>query len=784
MIKNYLKVALRNVQRSKVFSFINILGLAVGMGCCFLILLYVRYEFSYDTFHEKSAQIYRIRTEWQLEGSSQIHDTTAAPVATALMSDMPEVLDAVRVRRSGATIRYGEQSYVEGRVYLVDPSFFEIFDFALIQGDPQNVLDKFHSIVLSEKISEKYFGCDNPLGKILTLYDKFDFEVTGIAKNPPSNSHLDFDVLIRFDTINEITGFNYLESWGAWNYSTYILLQKDFSPKEFEKKSPAFIKKYRGEDSTNPQIFHLQLLSKINLETYGKIKYIYFFSAIALIILILACINFMNLSLARSSTRIREIGMRKVIGAKRHQLIRQFLGESVVLAFLALPLAVLFIHLVLRPFNVLLMTHLQTEYMANLPFLLSLFGITLLVSLISGSYPAFYLSRFQPVLSLKGDLKSIGGVSHLRSLLVIVQFSISVILIMGTLTVLKQMKYIQQRDLGFKKDFIVNIPILDRKLRQNTNPIKHELIKHPNILSATVSSFYPGSYPNQSVDWEGRKEDEELMMAWYSVDFDFIKTFGIELLDGRDFSKDFPADLASAYILNESTLRSLGWEYGVGKRFMVERGGFKMGSVVGTMKDFHFASLHHKIKPLALVLYPKGGNHFSLKIAPVNVSKTLDYIEKTFKEFAPYAPYRYSFMDEEVEEMYEAERRFVTLINTFSVLAIFIACLGLLGLASFSISRRTKEIGIRKILGASVPKIFLLVTKDFTNLVAVASIIAWPVGYFAMKKWLENFAFRVSVGWWIFILSALLALFIAWLTITYHAVIAARKNPVDTLRYE
>jgi putative ABC transport system permease protein len=618
----------------------------------------------------------------------------------------------------------------------------------------------------------------------LTLFDRFDFEVTGVAKNPASNSLLNFDFLIRFDTINELSGFNYLASWGAWNYHTYILLQKDFSPEKFEQKTPAFIKKYRGEDSTNPQRFHLLSLSRINLETYGKIKYIYFFSAIAVIILILACINFMNLSLARSSTRMREIGMRKVIGASRHQLIRQFLGESVVLAFLALPLVFCFVHLALRPFNALLMTQLKSDYMGNLPFLLCILGITLLVSLISGSYPAFYLSTFQPVLSLRGEIKSIAGVSRLRSILVVFQFSISVILIMSTITIFNQMKYIQKRNLGFKKDFIVNIPILDDKVRQNTDPLKHELLGNPNILAASVSSFYPGSYPNQSVDWEGRKDDEELMMAWYSVDFDFAKTFEIELLDGRDFSRDFPSDIESAYILNESTLAALGWENAIGKQFMVERRGFEMGTVVGVVRNFHFASLHHDIEPLALVLFPKGGNHFSLKIAPVNISETLSFLEKKFKEFSPHVPFRYSFIDDDIAEMYIAEKRLVKLVNTFSVLAIFIACLGLLGLASFTICRRTKEIGIRKVLGASLSTIFILVTKDFAKLVLVAGVIACPLGYLAMNKWLQNFAYRVGIGWWIFLLSTLLALFIALLTITYHAFMAALNNPVETLRYE
>lgn len=513
MIKNYMKVALRNIKKSKIYSLVNIFGLAIGMSCCFLIFLYVQHEFSYDRFHDKTDQIYRITTEWQLEGQAQIHQTTAAPVAPALMNDFPEVQNAARVNRTSAIIYHKGQSFVERRVYLVDPSFFDIFNFPLVRGDPKTALRNPHSIILTEKTAEKYFGTEDPIGKTLTFGKRFSFEITGIAENASSNSHLKFDFLVCFDFINEYSNFNYLGSWGAWNFSTYVLLRKDTSLSDFEEKTVAFIKKYRGEDSANPQRLHLQSLTKINLETHGKLKYIYFFSAIAIIILILVCINFMNLSVARASTRVKEIGMRKVIGANRPQLIKQFLGESTVMAFLALPLALLLAQIALPTFNSLLMTQAQTNYFQNLPFILSIFGITLLASLISGSYPALYLSAFQPVKSLKGELKSRRGVLRLRSLLVTFQFCISIILIISTIAIYHQMKYIQNKNLGFNKDFIVNVPIFEVTLRLKTNYIKSELMQNPRISSATISSFYPGSYPNQSVDWDGRKEDEELMMA-------------------------------------------------------------------------------------------------------------------------------------------------------------------------------------------------------------------------------------------------------------------------------
>lgn len=784
MIKNYLKVALRNIRKSKVYSSVNILGLAVGMACCFLLLLYIQHEMSYDRFHEKSHQIYRITTEWQIEGQAQFYETAAAPVAPALLNDFPGVQEAVRIRRTSAVINHNSKSFVESRIYFADPSFFEVFDFPLIQGNPKTALTHLHSIVLTEETAEKYFRNEDPIGKILILGNRFDFEVTGIAENVPSNSSLNFDFLIPFKAVNSFSNYNYLKSWSAWNFRTYLLLQKDFPPTELEEKSPAIIKKYRGEDSTNPQRFHLQPLTKINLEASGKLKYIYFFSAIAAIILILACINFMNLSIARSSTRVREIGMRKVIGANRHQLVKQFLGESIVLALLALPLAILFVHFTLPAFNALLKTQLESYYFQNLPFLAGILSITLLVSLISGSYPALYLSGFQPVRSLRGELKSGARVSRFRSLLVVFQFAASIILIISTLAVHHQMRFIHNRNLGFNKDFIVNVPLYDDSLRQKTEYMKYELLANPNILSVTASSFSPGSYPNQSVDWEGRKEDEELMMAWYSVDHDFIQTYEIEIMQGRDFSKEFPSDIQSAYILNEAAVKAIGWENPVGKRFMVEKAGFTMGTVVGMMKDFHFASLHQDIKPLALVLEPEGGHQLSLKIASESMSSTLSFLEKKFKEFAPSAPFSYSFIDDEIAEMYLEEERLGKLINSFSAIALLIACLGLLGLVSFAINRRTKEIGIRKVLGASIPVIIILLVKEFTILVVVANVIAWPIAYYSMNKWLQNFAYRIGLSWWLFVVSALLALMIALLTIGFRAIKAALTNPVNSLRYE
>jgi putative ABC transport system permease protein len=784
MLKNYIKVAVRNIKRNKVFSLVNLLGLAVGMCCSFIIFLYIQHELSYDRFHEKADRIYRVVTEWQVESGSRIGQTTAAPIAPALLSDYPEVQKAVRIRRTGAVVNREEKSFAEGGVYLVDPSFLDLFNFPLIRGNPETALSGLYSIVINEEMAEKYFGNQDPMGKRLTLWNDYDFEVTGVAGNVPKNTHLDFDFLARFDLVNSLSNYDYLGSWGAWNFFTYILLQKDLSVPEFEGKTGYFLKKYRGADSTNPQKLRLFPLTKINLETYGKLKYIYLFTAIAVVVLILACINFMNLSIARSSTRVREIGMRKVIGARRMQLIKQFLGECLILALLALPIALILAYVFLPSVNTLLMTNIQSNYLQNLVFILGTIGITILVALLSGSYPSLYLSGFQPVQSLRGEFRPKRSTSGLRGLLVVFQFTVSVVLIVSTLTIHNQMRFVQKKSLGFNKDFVVNVPVLAEELRQKGDLIKTELYKNPKIHRATVSTFSLGSFPNQSVTWEGQKDDEELMMPWYAVDHDFIETFEIEILEGRNFSREFPSDVRSAYILNEAAVEAFGWEDPIGKQFQVDMAGLSMGTVVGVMKDFHFASLHEDIRPLALILYPGMGNYYCIKIEPQNMGETLSFIEKTFKGIAPQMPYSYSFMDDEIAEMYVAEDRLGRLFDSFSIIALFIACMGLLGMASFSTIRRTKEIGIRKVLGASVPGIILHFSKEFTKGVALANIIAWPVAYFAMKKWLQNFAYRSFMSIWMFVLSALFVLLVALITVSYQAIKAAIANPVESLRYE
>jgi putative ABC transport system permease protein len=785
MIRNIIKTALRNIRKSKGYSLVNILGLALGMTSSFLIFLTIRYEFSFDRFHGHADQIYRVNTEWTIDGRNEINETTVAPVAPSLLADFPEIQKAVRIERIGAVVKFEDRSFVENRVYLVDAGFLDLFNFPLVQGNPDSALSDLNSIVITEEAARKYFGDRNPLGQRLTFWNSHDFVVTAVARDVPRNTNLDFDFLARFELVNPLAGgFNYLGSWGAWNFETFVLLQEGRSASDFEGKTGTFLKKYRGQDSDNPVALRLQPLRRIHLESGGRIRYIELFTAIASVILALACINFMNLSVAQSLTRAREIGMRKVVGAGRPQIVRQFLTECLILTVLALPLA-LFLTVLFLPFmNSLLMTDLQLGDIRNLPSLSGMIGTVLLVSFLSGSYPSLYLSAFRPIESLKGEIRSGKGVRHLRSALVVFQFAASIILISGTLIIRKQMRFIHNADLGFQPDHIVTVPIRAPELGQASATVKEELLRDPRIAGVTVSSFTPGNHPNQSVDWEGRGENEELMMAWYAVDHDFVKTFGIDLLAGRDFSTDFPSDLRSAYILNEAAVKVLGWSEPIGKRFRVEIAGLSVGTVVGVVKDFHFDSLHSQIKPLALILMPGFGQSLSIKISPQDIGITLSFIAKTVKSAAPSAPYNYAFLDEDISRMYVTEERLQKLADSFSVIALFIASIGLLGLASFSTSRRTKEIGIRKVFGASTGSVVVLLSREFGKWVVMANLIAWPIAYYAMNRWFRGFAYRTRISTGVFLLAGGASLFAALLTISSRTIRAASADPVDSLRYE
>lgn len=785
MFKNYLKIAFRNLRRYKGYSFINIAGLALGMACFFLIVLYVKFELSYDRFHENRDRIYQVLNRYDREGRISWHGYSPAPLAPALKNDFPEILDAVRVNSTGGIFTYKDKSFIERGLLLVDPSFFKVFTFPLLKGNPENAFPDKNSIVITEEMAGKYFGDEDPVGKTITLNRRFDFTITGVTENPPRNSDIRFDFLAPFVLVNDFAGgYDYLNAWNASNFPSYVFVQQGFDADAFGEKMVPFYKKHRGEAAPDHQVFSFLSLTKKHLDsgigTYN-IQYIYLFSSIAFIILLLACVNFMNLAVAQSANRVKEVGIRKTIGADRNQLVKQFSGEAMFLSLFALPVSILIIEIFLPSFNAITNTKLSIGFLKEWPLLLTFVGIAVAAGLIGGSYPAFYSSAIDPVKSLRKSFETGSKRSIFRNVLVVFQFSASIILIVGTIIVHHQLSYLKNKDLGLDKDHVINVTITDRELQRNYESLKAQLLQNPNILSATATSFSPGSAGNNSVWWEGRTEDQELQMRNIAVDQDFMKTLQVELIEGRTF---LPSERKRAYILNESAVNALGWDSAVGNQFEMERVGFERGPVVGVIKDFHFNPAQYKITPL--VLYFEPGDFFlvSVRVNPDHVSGVIDFMRDKMKELAPGAPFEHSFLDQRFERFYRDEERLGKIFNSFSFLAIFIACMGLLGLTSFSIARRTKEIGIRKVLGASTANILILLTKEFTKWVIVANIFACPIAYWIMSRWLQNFDNRISFGVWIFLLAALLALVIAVLTVSFQTVKAALSNPVDALRYE
>ena len=789
MFKNYLTIAIRNLVRHKGYSLINIAGLAIGMACCLLIVLYVQYEFSYDRYHENVEQIYRVVDE---SGAQ-----TPGLMAPALLDDFPPIIHATRIKHfEKALISYGNKRFYEDRVFFADPSVFEVFTFPLIKGNSKTALQAPYSMVITQEMAGKYFGEDDPIGKTITYDNKHDFTITGVLENVPQNSHFKFDFLVSFATASDVFPNAGLDKWNYWSAThTYVLLPKDYPPTELEQQFPDFVIKYLGKgwvESFQTRL-HLQPLKQIHLhsnlwgeiEPNSDIKYIYLFSAIAFSILLIACINYMNLSTARYANRAREVGMRKVLGANRIQLIKQFMGESILMAFIALLLAAALMELFLPAFCSLIDRELVVNYLDNWLLLPDIIGIAMFVGIVSGSYPAFYLSAFQPLAVLRKTLQTGLARSRLRRALVVLQFVISVVLIIATIIIYGQLNYIRNRKLGFNKEQVVVLPIRDNHVRQKTESVKNELRQNPNIISATASSYIPGGMKwITSFSWEGQRDDEDNTMGFSCIDHDFIQTFEIELVAGRDFSRDFVTDAKQAFIINEAAVKKTGWNSPIGKRVTRFYPEFVQGSVIGVIKDFHLESLYKTIKPLVLLIDPEGFQYLSVRIRPNDIPGTLDFIKKKWTEFSPNRPFEYFFLDNYFDKLYKAEEKLGQIFGYFTFLAIFIACLGLFGLASFATEQRTKEIGIRKVLGASIVGIVLLLSKDFTKLVIVSNLIAWPIAYYAMNRWLQDFAYRINIGVGTFLLAGAIALIIALLTVGFQAVKAALANPVEALRYE
>ena len=786
MIVNYLKIAFRNMKRQKGHSFINIAGLAIGMAICILIFLWVQDELNFDRFHENAENICRVNMNDQNYGV--VWPIVSIPVGPALKQEFPEVIDSVRVNDFSGLVTREEKKFDEIGAY-VDPSFFEIFSFPFVKGDSKTALSAPSAIVISQEMAHKFFGTEDPLGKNLKLNNTLDLTVTGVIKDMPQNSHIHFDFLLPFEIFEKRD--REPTHWGRFQIYTYVMLQDDSPFKEFENKIAGLLQEHNVGEGPKLALEPLTRIHLYGVDGGGDMRYVYVFSIIAVFILVIACINFMNLTTARSSTRAKEVGMRKVTGAQRADLIKQFMGESVLFSLIALALATVLVILILPAFNILANKQLALNPQGNWNSILRFVGIALFTGLMAGSYPALFLSSFKPVNILTGSLTQKTGRTKktvFRKALVVIQFSISVFLIISTFVIFKQLHFIRNRNLGYQKEHIVTIPLRGNAAQQY-EAFKSELLRDSRISHVAATSEMPVliGYVHIGYDWEGKDPEIKARMNELLVDHDFIETMNMTVVQGRGFSKDYATDASEACIINEAAVKDMDIESPVGKRFSAPaHEGMRDYTIIGVVKDFHFRPLHDEIDPLVMFIAPEKFNFFCIRIRSdiTDLPGTLGYIESVWNKFTPDFPFKYNFLDSTFNKLYRSEQKTGSVFGYFTFLAVFISCLGLFGLASQVTEMRTKEIGIRKVFGASVSGITVLLSKDFLKWVFVANVIAWPTAYFAMNKWLQNFAYRTSFGIEIFILSGILAFVIALITVSFQSIKAAVANPIDSLRYE
>ncbi|MEM9290711.1 MAG: ABC transporter permease [Acidobacteriota bacterium] len=802
LLQHYVKIALRNLRKYPAFSLINLGGLALGLACTLLCLLFVRSELSYDRFHENADRIVRLTVDANLPGQiARPFAITAPPMGPGLKLEFPEIMEQVRFRpyfegglAGPVTVEVpGGERYFED-FFWTDEGVFRLFSWGLQQGNPDTALRDPYSVVLTESMARKYFGDQEAMGQVLTINSGFsenDYRVTGIVNDVPANSHLDFDILVSFSTLDKEGDVrNDLESWFTFDMYTYFLLPEGYDPADLEAKFPAFLERILGENSRYLRM-ELQNLPDIHLTSQmisefkpnGDMMYIWIFLAIALVALIIAAINFMNLSTARSANRAKEVGVRKVVGAERDQLVRQFLGESLVFAFLSLIIAIGLVNLFLPVFNSLTSRELEFNLFSDPSVLFGSLGVTVLLGLFAGSYPALFLSSFRPVEVLKGRLRSGFKSGTFRRVLVVLQFAVSIILLIATGVVSQQLNYMQDQDLGVDISNTVVLPVRDMQLRDNYEAVRDRLERVPGVeevsLSAIVFGVQPpaiAARPFGSTDWT--------TIDTIVVDQNFMDQLDLDLMAGRAFLQGSEADVTGAFVINEAAVRLFDWgtpEEALGEELQWIA---KRGPVIGVVKDFHYRSLRYDIQPLVMHVRPLVFHYFYARLTPGDPGPTLNSLDSTWSELFPGLTFEYFFLDDHFEELYRPERNLGRAFGYFAAVAILVGCLGLFGLASFMAEQRTKELGIRKVLGASVPSLVGLLSKEFLILVAVANLIAWPVAWIIMGRWLEDFAYRIELGIGVFVLSAVGALLIAQLTVTWQALRAATTRPVRSLRYE
>ncbi len=803
MLKNYLRIAFRNIIRQKGYSLINISGLAIGIMSCLLIVLYVTDEFSYDRFHDKGDRIYRLFFNYTSpNGESFNHAIGPYRLADELADRYPEIEESVRLSFSSPmALRYGEIEFVEDNVMLADSNVFNLFSFEIEAGDPATALIEPFTCVISDVVANKFFGEDDPVGNSLqvnTSLGESEAMITGVFKTFPDNSHIKPDVLVSMSTAEYLFNDREKFNWGEGSVAYYLLLPEGFPKEDLEAKFPELLKEiFDDEEAPNFVRYWLQPLFDTHLksdlrfdfEPHGDLTTVYVFSIVALFILLIATINYMNLATARSARRAREVGLRKLAGGERQQLIRQFLTESVSLVFLAMLIALILALFLLPIFNTVSGKSFDLSYLLSWNVMLMLLAATFAIGILAGSYPSFVLASFRPLRVLYGDTRTGKSGFTLRKILVVLQFSISIALIISTLVIYSQWNHLSNMDLGINPEQVVLAPRPD----SGYETFKQEAMKNPQVLHVTSSNKRLAGRLTSNLGYtaEGLPEDAGKSIKIVTVDFDFFETLENRIVAGRSFSSDFGMDSVSSFILNETAVKDIGWEDPIGKWFQTstldpETNNWKTrrGIVVGVAEDFHFESVHNTIQPVCFFVDNFWINWMSIKIGKENMEGTLASLESEYLNVDPEGEFDYSFYEDEIEALYLTEQRFLRLFVIFALLAILIASLGILGLASFSVEQRTREIGIRKVSGSSVGRIILLISNEFSLLVLIANLIAWPVAWYFMRNWLMDFPIRINLGLHLFLLSSLLALIIAMLTVIFQGWRAANMNPAEALRHD
>jgi putative ABC transport system permease protein len=782
MLKSHIKITLRNLKRQKAYSIINIGGLAIGMACFILILLWVQDELGFDQFHKNKNELYRVIIG--TESKSGIG--TCGALVPTLQAEIPEIQKSVRLWNGWPSLIHYNEKKVKKLGRFADPSVLEIFTFPLISGNPQTALKDKHSIILTESVAKMLFHKENPMGKTVHIPNRWGekeiFTISGVIQDVPRNSHIQFDFLFSFNLLQEWYRPDFSGSWRNHSFIAYLLIDKNTHIADLNTKITACYNRH----AKRRRKLYLQPLSEIytdpvvtnQLGPQGNMNTIHIFITIAAFVMLIACINFMNLATARSIKRARDVGLHKVIGANKRHIILHYLGEAFFLAIIALPLAILLLELVIPYFNELIDKKLALNYLDS-SFLPAVLGITTITGLLAGSYPALYLSRFQPIHCLKNKALS-GGRSHIfRKALVVFQFALSIAIISITIIVSQQMRFFQEKDLGFDKSNMIYTWTSGYK----NDAIRNELLKNPGILNVAGSGAQLDfiGWGSSIKDWQGRNNRESVSTGILEVGYEYLNTYKLKMVDGRFYAKTFPSDKSDAIVLNEAAIKAMQMERPIGKKITLQG---KTKKIIGILKDFHFQSLHSPITPIAFVIYPKKLPCLGIRIKPESRVETVTYIKTVLAKFLPDEILEYKFLDEQLEGLYTNEHNIENIFRYFSFIAVFIACLGLLGLAFFSTEQRTKEIGIRKVLGASVSDIVTLLSRDFVKLVLLANLFAWPLSWYAMNRWLQHFAYRINIDWWAFIQAGMLALVIALAMVSFQAIKVAFANPIGALRYE